>query len=93
MSCIQPGTPTVTTANKPAILPRTPAVPPRLGQRLVERIGNTPFLRLELASAEFPNVEIYAKAEWFNPGGSVKDRAAYSMMREGERRGELRQGK
>jgi cysteine synthase B len=83
----------VTTANKPAISPPTPAVPPRLGQRLVERIGNTPLLRIERASAEFPNAEIYAKAEWFNPGGSVKDRAAYSMIREGERRGELRPGK
>lgn len=83
----------MTTANKPAILPPTLAVPAHLGQRLVERIGNTPLLRIELASAEFPNVEIYAKAEWFNPGGSVKDRAAYSMMREGERRGELRHGK
>ena len=56
-----------------------------LGQRLVERIGNTPLLRLGRARAEFPNVEICAKAEWFNPGGSVKDRAAYSMIREGER--------
>ena len=66
---------------------------PRLGQRIVERIGNTPLLRLERASSEFPNIQIFAKAEWFNPGGSVKDRAAYSMIREGERRGDLRPGK
>jgi S-sulfo-L-cysteine synthase (O-acetyl-L-serine-dependent) len=63
---------------------------PRLGQRIIERIGNTPLLRLERASSEFPNIQIFAKAEWFNPGGSVKDRAAYSMIREGERRGDLR---
>jgi cysteine synthase B len=44
---------------------------------------------MERLTAAFPNVEIYAKAEWFNPGGSVKDRAAYSMIREGERRGQL----
>jgi len=65
----------------------------RLGQRLVERIGNTPLLRMERVTAAYPNVEIYAKAEWFNPGGSVKDRAAYSMIREGERHGDLRPGK
>ena len=38
---------------------------------------------------EFPRVEVYAKAEWFNPGGSVKDRAALSMIEDGERRGAL----
>ena len=84
---------TVTTANKPAIGSERPGHGPRLGQRLVERIGNTPLLKLERASAEFPNVEFYAKAEWFNPGGSVKDRAAYAMICEGERRGALRPGK
>jgi cysteine synthase B len=65
----------------------------RLGEYLTERIGNTPLLRLERLAAEFPHVEIYAKAEWFNPGGSVKDRAAYSMIRVGERNGDLRPGK
>lgn len=43
--------------------------------------------------AAFPNVEFYAKAEWFNPGGSVKDRAALAMIREGERIGKLALGK
>ena len=65
----------------------------KLGENLTERIGNTPLLRLERIAAEFPNVEIYAKAEWFNPGGSVKDRPAYSMIRDGERKGDLRPGK
>jgi S-sulfo-L-cysteine synthase (O-acetyl-L-serine-dependent) len=64
-----------------------------LGERLVDRIGNTPLLALKHISAEFSNVQILGKAEWFNPGGSVKDRAAYSMIREGERRGDLRPGK
>lgn len=65
----------------------------RIGQNLLERIGNTPLLRLERMGAEFPNAKFYAKAEWFNPGGSVKDRAAYSMIREGERTGALQPGK
>src|SRR5256885_12559803 len=52
-------------------------------------IGNTPLLRVRLFEREFPNVEVYAKAEWFNPGGSVKDRAALSMIEDGERRGAL----
>ncbi len=56
---------------------------------LLEQIGNTPLLRLDRIAADLPGVEIYAKAEWFNPGGSVKDRAAYAMMREGERSGRL----
>ena len=60
---------------------------------LVDKIGNTPLLALDRVSAEFPNIQILGKAEWFNPGGSVKDRAAYSMIRDGERRGALRPGK
>lgn len=60
---------------------------------MLGRIGNTPLLAFARISAEFPNVQILGKAEWFNPGGSVKDRAAYSMIRDGERRGALRQGK
>ena len=60
------------------------------GVSLLDRIGNTPLLRLERVGAEYPAVEFYAKAEWFNPGGSVKDRAALNMIREGELSGELR---
>ena len=52
-------------------------------------VGNTPLVRVRLFEREFPNVEVYAKAEWFNPGGSVKDRAALSMIEDGERRGAL----
>jgi cysteine synthase B len=61
-----------------------------LGRGLLERIGNTPLLRLERVGAEFPHAEFYGKAEWFNPGGSVKDRPALNMIREGERSGALR---
>lgn len=67
--------------------------PELLGQRLLDRVGRTPLIRLERVGAEFPNVEICAKAEWFNPGGSVKDRPALSMIRDGERSGKLRPGK
>lgn len=66
---------------------------PQSGHRLLDQIGNTPLLKIERPAAEFPNVEFYAKAEWFNPGGSVKDRAAYAMIRDAERSGQLRQGK
>ena len=54
-----------------------------------DRVGNTPLLRLDRIAAGLPGVELYAKAEWFNPGGSVKDRAALSMILEGERSGGL----
>src|SRR5580700_2815755 len=64
-----------------------------LGGGLLRCIGETPLLRLERMGAEFPLAEFYAKAEWFNPGGSVKDRAGYSMICAGERSGDLRAGK
>ena len=46
---------------------------------LLATIGNTPLVRLEKISAELPGIEILAKAEYFNPGGSVKDRAACAI--------------
>jgi cysteine synthase B len=64
-------------------LARTQAEP------LLATIGNTPLLRLDKIAAEFPGVEIFAKAEYFNPGGSVKDRAASNMVLDGERSGKL----
>jgi len=57
------------------------------------RIGNTPLLRIGRVAAHLPNVEISAKAEWFNPGGSVKDRAGLSMIQAGIASGALRTGK
>ncbi len=56
---------------------------------VLERVGNTPLIKVHLYEREFPQVEIYAKAEWFNPGGSVKDRPALRMIEEAERTGEL----
>ncbi|HEV3102986.1 MAG TPA: cysteine synthase family protein [Candidatus Dormibacteraeota bacterium] len=52
-------------------------------------IGNTPLLRVRLFERDFPSLEVYAKAEWFNPGGSVKDRAALAMIEDGEKSGKL----
>jgi cysteine synthase B len=63
------------------------------GTGLLDCIGKTPLLRLIHITREFPNIEFYAKAEWFNPGGSVKDRAALAMIREGKRTGALLPGK
>jgi cysteine synthase B len=58
-------------------------------QSILDRIGNTPLIRVRLLEKEFRHITFYAKAEWFNPGGSVKDRAALRMIEEGERTGEL----
>ncbi len=68
--------------------------PREVSNDFLSLIGNTPLLRLKRITRSLPpNVGVYAKAEWFNPGGSVKDRAALSMILEGERSGTLRPGK
>jgi S-sulfo-L-cysteine synthase (O-acetyl-L-serine-dependent) len=74
--------------------PRKPvaSVRPLLGSGLLERVGKTPLIRLEAIGREFPGIEILAKAEWVNPGGSVKDRAALAIINDGIARGELRPG-
>jgi cysteine synthase B len=60
---------------------------------VVARIGNTPLIELKRISAEVSPVRILAKAEWFNPAGSVKDRPALNMVLAGERDGLLDKGK
>ncbi len=74
---------------------REPALPlgETLGHSLIERIGNTPLLRLDALTRELPGVALLGKAEWYNPGGSVKDRAASNIVIEGRRAGLLRPGK
>jgi len=69
------------------------ALPADDRENLLDCIGNTPLLKLSRIGREFPLVEFHAKAEWFNPGGSVKDRAALRMILEGERKGQLRPDK
>lgn len=56
---------------------------------MTELVGNTPLLELPNVGAEVPGVDIYGKAEWYNPGGSVKDRPALWMIRDGEKTGAL----
>ena len=70
-----------------------PVGKPSLGQRTLDRIGNTPLLRLERVANDLPGVEILGKAEWLNPGGSVKDRAAANIVTQAQASGKLTSGK
>ncbi len=64
-----------------------------INESILGKIGNTPLLDFtKIARKECPGVEIYAKAEWFNAGGSVKARPALNMIEEGERSGKLKPG-
>ncbi|HEY2466236.1 MAG TPA: cysteine synthase family protein [Terracidiphilus sp.] len=65
----------------------------RYGSSLMDRIGNTPLIRLDSVTRKLPGVSLLAKAEWANPGGSVKDRAAAAMVRRAMGDGSLRPGK
>ena len=60
-----------------------------LGSGLLERIGNTPLVRLASLTEHLPGIQLLGKAEWANPGGSVKDRAASAIVLDAERRGLL----
>jgi len=60
-----------------------------LGTSILERIGNTPLVRIENLAAHLPGIQILGKAEWANPGGSVKDRAASAIVTDAQRRGLL----
>jgi cysteine synthase B len=64
-----------------------------LGHSLIERIGNTPLLRLDALTRDLPGIALLGKAEWYNPGGSVKDRAAGNIVAEARRKGLLPAGK
>jgi cysteine synthase B len=64
-----------------------------LGTTLLDRIGNTPLVRLDRLTAHLPGVHIYGKAEWYNPGGSVKDRAASFIVAAAQKSGQLSPGK
>jgi len=64
-----------------------------LGESALDRVGNTPLLRLDRISSAIPRLELLGKAEWYNPGGSVKDRAASNIIAQAERAGKLKPGK
>jgi cysteine synthase B len=59
----------------------------------LDAIGNTPLLRLECLTPDWPGIELLGKAEWMNPGGSVKDRAAASIVKAALESGDLRPGR
>jgi len=63
----------------------------KVAENMLDLIGNTPIVRLSKLDSEFP-FEIWAKCEFMNPSGSVKDRMAYYMIKEAEKRGELKPG-
>lgn len=56
---------------------------------ILEQIGNTPLVKIDVFSDEFPDVEIYAKAEMYNPGGSIKDRSVLRMLTKAIQTGQL----
>ena len=60
---------------------------------IVDLVGDTPLIRLRKIERDIPGIELYAKAEWKNPGGSVKDRPALRMIQEGIAAGQLTPGK
>jgi S-sulfo-L-cysteine synthase (O-acetyl-L-serine-dependent) len=64
-----------------------------LGRRSLELIGNTPLLRLERLTRDLPGIELLGKAEWYNPGGSVKDRAASNIVAQARASGKFSRGK
>jgi cysteine synthase B len=64
-----------------------------LGARPLDRIGKTPLVRLDRIARDAPGAQLLGKAEWHNPGGSVKDRAAWGIVREARRTGELGHGR
>jgi cysteine synthase B len=73
-------------------LPASASAHARAVSSVLDLIGKTPLIRLSHFERMTPGVELYAKAEWQNPGGSVKDRAAARMILDGEARGALRPG-
>ena len=71
-----------------ALHPETPSA-----SGVLSLVGNTPLVRLQTLARDYPEVELYAKTEWANPGGSVKDRAALNIILEAERKGKLTRDK
>ena len=66
---------------------------PAVSHSIVDLVGDTPLVRLRRIGQDIPGAVIYAKAEWTNPGGSVKDRPALRMIQEGLRSGQLTPGR
>ncbi len=60
---------------------------------LLDLIGNTPLIDLSFLYPEYPNLQLFAKAEWMNPGGSLKDRPVKQMLCKAVEQGHLKSGK
>src|SRR5580704_13852444 len=73
--------------------PLTPQAAADEGEAVLGRIGNTPLIALDGLTRDLPAVRLLGKAEWYNPGGSVKDRAAANIVSEARRSGKLAPGK
>ncbi len=84
-----PTVPAEKIVNGTTTLPNTHA----LGTTILDRVGNTPLIRLEGLSASLKGIQIVGKAEWANPGGSVKDRAAAAIVADAQRNGQIGHGK
>jgi S-sulfo-L-cysteine synthase (O-acetyl-L-serine-dependent) len=84
---------TTAPGSAPSQLPSQGKAAPSRGEAVLAQIGNTPLLSLGALTGDFPGVELLGKAEWHNPGGSVKDRAAARIVSEGRRSGQLTPGK
>jgi cysteine synthase B len=81
-------------ASRASAPPDTPAGRPERADSILDLVGNTPLIEINrLRQGVSPRVRIFAKLEGFNPGGSVKDRPAVWMVRDGLRSGKLRPGK
>jgi cysteine synthase B len=84
--------PSPSTRRKP-VAPAREVAPEKLGRSVLERIGNTPLIRMARITRDLHGVEVLAKAEWFNPGGSVKDRAAANIVEAALAAGQLAAGR
>jgi len=78
------------TSRSEVLVPSCPAI---MDDSILDTIGNTPLIEIKHIGKEFPNVKIFAKAEWRNAGGSVKSRPALSMIEDGEKTGKLTKDK
>jgi cysteine synthase B len=84
---------TTASGSAPSHRPSQAKAVPSRGEAVLAQIGNTPLLSLGALTGDFPVVELLGKAEWHNPGGSVKDRAAARIVSEARRSGQLGPGK
>jgi S-sulfo-L-cysteine synthase (O-acetyl-L-serine-dependent) len=84
---------TSSSARRKPVSPADETASANVGHSVLDRIGDTPLVRITRSTRGLRNIDVLAKAEWFNPGGSVKDRAAANIVREAMHAGRLSAGK